>query len=132
MSLTDSIKPGLVGTAQVEVSEQNTAVTYGSGGINVYATPAMIGLMEKAALSSVEPLLPEGYSTVGIKVNVEHVAATPIGGKVRAHTELVEIDGLRLVFDVQAHDDRRLVGQGVHERFIVQSDQFLQRAIKRQ
>ncbi|NLB18959.1 MAG: thioesterase, partial [Syntrophomonadaceae bacterium] len=95
MSLTGNIKPGLVGTAQVEVSEQNTAITYGSGGINVYATPAMIGLMEKAALSSVEPLLPEGYSTVGIKVNVEHVAATPIGGKVRAHTELLEIDGLR-------------------------------------
>ncbi|KAF1085811.1 Fluoroacetyl-CoA thioesterase [Sporotomaculum syntrophicum] len=130
MFLTDNIKPGLVGIAQVEVNEQNTAIAYGSGGIKVYATPAMIGLMEKAALSSVDPLLPEGYSTVGIKVNVEHVAATPIGGNVRAHSKLMEIDGRRLVFDVQAYDDIRLVGQGIHERFIVQSDQFLQRVTK--
>lgn len=130
MSLTGNIKLGLVGTAQVEVNEQNTAIACGSGGINVYATPAMIGLMEKAALSSVEPLLPEGYSTVGTKVNVEHVAATPIGGNVRAHAKLLEIDGRRLVFDVRAHDDIRLVGQGVHERFIVHSEQFLQRVTK--
>jgi len=127
MSINDNIRPGLTGLAQVEVNNQNTAIAYGSGGIDVYATPAMIGLMEKAALCSVEPLLPEGLSTVGIKVNVEHLAATPIGGKVRAESKLLEIDGRRLVFDVQAHDEMRLVGRGTHERFIVEIDKFLQR-----
>jgi len=127
MSLTDGIMPGLIGTAQVEVNETNTAIAYGSGGISVFATPAMIGLMEKAALSSVDPLLPEGYTTVGIKVDVEHVAATPVGGNVRAQSKLLQIDGRRLVFDVQAHDDMRMVGRGTHERFIIQADKFLQR-----
>ncbi len=127
MSLTDNIITGLIGTAQTEVSDKNTAIAYGSGGISVFATPAMIGLMEKAALSSVDPMLPEGYTTVGIKVDVEHMAATPVGGYVRAQSRLLEIDGRRLVFDVQAHDDKRLVGRGTHERFIVQADKFLQR-----
>lgn len=127
MSITDRIMPGLNGSAQAEVNGQNTAVAFGSGDINVFATPAMIGLMEKAALSSVDPLLPEGYTTVGIKVNVEHVAATPVGGLVRAQSKLLEIDGRRLVFEVQALDDTRLVGRGIHERFIVRADKFLQR-----
>jgi len=127
MSINDNISPGLIGSAQVEVNNQNTAIAYGSGGIDVYATPAMIGLMEKAALSSVDPLLPEGLSTVGIKVNIEHVAATPIGGHVRAESKLLEIDGRRLVFYVQVHDEMRLVGRGTHERFIVEIDKFLQR-----
>ncbi len=127
MSLADNIVTGLTGTAQVGVDDKNTAIAYGSGGISVFATPAMIGLMEKAALSSVDHLLPEGYTTVGIKVDVEHVAATPVGSYVQAQSRLLNIDGRRLIFDVQAHDDMRMVGRGTHERFIVQADAFLQR-----
>lgn len=127
MSLTGQISPGLTGTAQAEVNEGNTAIAYGSGDINVFATPAMIGLMEKAALSSVDPLLPRGYTTVGIKVEVEHIAATPVGGHVRAQSRLLEVDGRRLLFEVEAYDERELVGRGTHQRFIVQADSFLQR-----
>ena len=125
MSLTARIETGLRGAAREEVSEKNTAIAYGSGSINVFATPAMIGLMEKAALSSVDPLLPEGHSTVGIKVEVEHVAATPIGGLVEAKSELLEIDGRRLIFKVEAFDGKGLVGRGSHERFIVATEKFL-------
>lgn len=127
MSITAKLTVGLRGTAREEVTASNTAIAYGSGNINVFATPAMVGLMEKAALSSVDPLLPEGYTTVGTRVNVEHVAATPVGGWVEARSELAEIDGRRLVFNVEAYDDRELVGRGTHERFIVVTEKFLQR-----
>lgn len=131
MSLTAKIDVGLHGTAREDVNDKNTAIAYGSGSINVFATPAMIGLMEKAALSSVDPLLPEGHSTVGIKVDVEHVAATPVGGFVEARSELLEIDGRRLVFKVEAFDGKDLVGRGRHERFIVATDKFLAKVKER-
>ncbi|SFR04539.1 thioesterase family protein [Desulfoscipio geothermicus] len=127
MPFNASITVGLRGSARQEVNETNTALAYGSGSINVFATPAMIGLMEKAALSSVDRLLPEGYTTVGIKVDVQHLAATPLGGVVEARSELREIDGRRLVFAVEAYDDRELVGKGTHERFIVPTEKFLQK-----
>ncbi|WP_243276818.1 thioesterase family protein [Desulfallas sp. Bu1-1] len=127
MSLTAKLMVGLRGIAREEVTASNTAVAYGSGNINVFATPAMVGLMEKAALGSVDPLLPEGYTTVGIRVDVEHIAATPVGGRVETRSELTEIDGRRLVFKVEAYDDRELVGRGTHERFIVATEKFLQK-----
>lgn len=131
MLLTDNLKVGLRGSARVKVDDNNTAMAYGSGSVSVFATPAMIGLMEKAALSSVDPLLPEGYTTVGIRVDVQHTAATPVGGSVEARSELREIDGRRLVFDVEAHDDREPVGKGSHERFIVPAEKFLQRVAEK-
>lgn len=131
MSLIAKIETGLRGSAREEVSEKNTAIAYGSGSINVFATPAMIGLMENAALSSVDPLLPEGHSTVGIKVDVEHVAATPVGGFVEARSELLEIDGRRLIFKVEAFDGKDLVGRGRHERFIVTTERFLSKVKER-
>jgi predicted thioesterase len=127
MPLNASISVGLRGSARQEVNETNTALAYGSGGINVFATPAMIGLMEKAALSSVEPLLPEGYTTVGTKVDVQHLAATPLGGVVEARSELREVNGRRLVFTVEARDEQELVGKGTHERFIISTEKFLQK-----
>jgi len=127
MPLNASISVGLRGSARQKVNETNTALAYGSGGINVFATPAMIGLMEKAALSSVEPLLPEGYTTVGTKVDVQHLAATPLGGVVEARSELREVDGRRLVFTVEARDEQELVGKGTHERFIIPTEKFLQK-----
>ncbi len=125
MSLTANLKPGIKGSASAKVDVNNTAVAYGSGSINVFATPAMIGLMEKAALSSVDGLLPEGYTTVGIRIDVEHIAATPVGCTVEASSELLEIEGRKLVFSVEARDDREQVGRGKHERFIVPTEKFL-------
>ena len=131
MSLTTKFEIGLRGVAREKVSEKNTAIAYGSGSISVFATPAMIGLMEKAALSSVDPLLPEGHSTVGIKVDVEHLAATPTGGFVEARSELLEIDGRRLIFKVEAFDSKDMVGRGRHERFIVATEKFLKKVQER-
>lgn len=126
--MSAKLQPGVTGQATVEVTDSNTAVAYGSGGVKVFATPAMIGLMENAALKSVDPLLDAGFTTVGTKVDVLHTAATPVGMTVTAKTELLEVDGKRLVFKVEAYDDKELVGKGTHERFIVPEEKFLARA----
>lgn len=122
-----SLKPGM--TAQVEkiVTEDDTAVKFGSGGVKVFATPMMIALMENAALSSVDPHLPEGYATVGLSLNVKHIAATPVGMKVHAKAELTGIEGKRLTFKVEAFDEREKIGEGAHERYIIELSRFLER-----
>ncbi|PKM81408.1 MAG: thioesterase [Firmicutes bacterium HGW-Firmicutes-14] len=122
-----SVKIGIKGEAKTAVNDKNTAIAHGSGGVPVFATPAMIALMENAALSSVEPYLPEGHTTVGIKISSSHVAATPVGMEVTARSELVEIDGKRLVFRVEAYDDADKIGEGTHERFIINSEKFMKR-----
>jgi len=122
------LKPGITGKAVVAVSDSNTAVAYGSGAVPVFATPAMIGLMEKAALSSVDPLLDSGMTTVGVRVDVRHLAATPVGMVVEAVSELVEIDGKKLKFRVEARDRVELVGSGTHERYIITEQNFMARA----
>lgn len=121
------IAPGLVGEKQVLVTEQYTARHLGSGGVNVLATPAMIMLMEQAALSAVDPLLPADQRTVGTRVDVQHLAATPLGMTVRVRAELLQVEGRRLQFRVEAHDEREKVGEGLHERVIVSLDRFQQR-----
>lgn len=118
---------GIEGLAQTVVSELNTAIAHGSGSVSVFATPALVGLMEKAALSSVEPLLEQGTTTVGTRVDVKHLAATPVGMTVVAASRLVEVDGKRLVFEVEARDSVDLVGTGIHERFIVKAESFIHR-----
>ncbi|HPU35280.1 MAG TPA: thioesterase family protein [Bacillota bacterium] len=118
---------GIEGLAQTVVSESNTAISHGSGSVSVFATPALVALMEKAALSSVEPLLEEGTTTVGTRVDIKHLAATPVGMTVVATSRLVEIDGKRLVFEVEARDNVDLVGKGIHERFIVKTESFMRR-----
>lgn len=127
--MSSRLKPGIKGDASAEVTDRNTAVAYGSGGVRVFATPAMIGLMEKAALSSVDPLLEEGQTTVGMKVDVEHLAATPIGMTVTARSELLDVEGRKLTFKVDAHDGVDLVGSGTHMRFIVPKEKFMARAL---
>lgn len=122
-----NLKPGIRGEASVAVDRSNTAQAYGSGAVAVFATPAMVGLMEKAALSSVDPLLESGQTTVGTRVEVQHLAATPVGMKVVAVSELLEVDGRRLVFRVEARDEIEVVGRGTHERFIVPEKKFLER-----
>ncbi len=125
--MRDELKAGLEGEARVTVNDNNTAIAHGSGSVPVFATPAMIGLMEKAALSSVEPLLGSEHTTVGTKVEIKHLAATPPGMTVVAASRLVEVEGNRLVFEVEARDDVELIGSGRHERFIVQKEKFLKR-----
>jgi len=121
------LKPGSEGEAQEQVTQENTAKKYGSGSIEVYATPAMVGLMENAAVKAVDPQLPEGYATVGIHLDVKHLKATPVGMKVTAKAVLKEIDGKKLFFTVQAFDEKELVGEGTHTRYIIEVDKFLEK-----
>lgn len=116
---------GIKGRVETVVNENNTAKFVGSGSLDVFATPNMIGLMEQAAQASVAPFLEEGQGTVGTKIEISHDAATPLGMKVWAESELVEIDRRRLVFDVKAFDECGLIGQGRHERFIISNEKFL-------
>jgi predicted thioesterase len=122
---------GLRGEATVTVSAGNTAKEVGSGSVPVFATPMLVALMESAAIKALQGRLPEGQTTVGTKVEISHTAATPVGMTVTAQAELVEADGRRLVFDVMAQDEAGLVGEGRHERFIVETEKFLSRAEKR-
>jgi predicted thioesterase len=121
------LTPGLRGEATTVVSKENTAIAVGSGGIDVFATPAMIALMETAAHDAVAPHLAEGDVSVGTLVHVRHLAATPIGQRVRAAAELVEVDGRRLLFAVEAYDENRKIGEGQHERTVVNLGRFLSR-----
>jgi fluoroacetyl-CoA thioesterase len=121
------LKPGLRGTSTLVVAEEHTAARFGAGGVHVFGTPMMIGLMENAAFSAIQPLLPEGQSSVGTRVNVTHLAATPIGMQVTATAELIEVEGRRLLFRVEARDEQELIGEGQHERFIITLDRFLSR-----
>lgn len=122
-----ALEVGMRGETELVVGEKETAAAFGAGGVRVLGTPVMIGLMENAAWTLVQPHLNEGETTVGILVNVRHLAATPVGGHVVATAELVEIDGRRLVFHVTARDDKQLIGEGTHERARVLLDRFLAR-----
>ncbi len=114
-------------TVKETVTENNTAISVGSGSLKVYATPAMLALMEKAACEAVASILNEGETTVGTLLNVAHTAATPVGMEVSATAELIERDGRKLVFNVTANDESGEIGKGAHERFIVLSERFTEK-----
>lgn len=122
------LEAGIKGTKEIMVTNENTAKTMGSGTLDVFATPAMIALMENTAYESVASELEEGSGTVGTALNVKHVAATPVGMKVTCETELVKVDGRALTFSVKAFDEKGLIGEGEHERFIVFNDKFQAKA----
>ena len=122
------VQNGIKGYQEDFVTEDKLAKNVGSGLVRVYATPQMIALIEKTAALSVEPYLEDGQSTVGTLVNVTHCAATPAGMKVHAETELVEVDRRKLTFKVSAYDERGLIGEGVHERFIIDIAKFQAKA----
>lgn len=111
------------------VSRENIAVTLGSGTLEVFATPIMIALMEKAAMESVQPCLEPGQGTVGVKLEVSHTAATPMGVEVRAESELVTVEGRRLTFKVAAYAAGELIGEGIHQRCIIQNDRFMAKTL---
>lgn len=106
------------------VTSEKTALSVGSGSLNVYATPAMLAMIERAACEAVSALLGEGETTVGTLLNVEHLAATPVGMTVSATAELVSREGRKFVFSVSASDECGLIGKGMHERFLVFSEKF--------
>lgn len=127
----DRIATGATGAKQLVVAVEHTAARWGSGSLYVLSTPHMVALMEGAAVNAVDPLLPEGYCTVGTRLEVRHMAATPMGQDVTARAELLEIDGRRLVFRVEATDGAGVIGEGMHERFIIEVERFLARASAR-
>lgn len=119
---------GIKGREEVLVTEANSAKTMGSGTLDVFATPSMAALMEQTAWKSVAPHLEEGNGTVGTVLTITHDAPTPLGMKVWCESELVEIDGRRLVFHVEAYDEKGKIGGGRHERFIVNNEKFQAKA----
>ncbi len=117
-------EPGIKGRQEEVVTAELTAGHIGSGTVRVLATPMMVALMERTSRLSVKPYLEEGQETVGTRVNVSHVAATPVGMKVWCESVLEEVDRRRLVFRVRVYDECGLVGEGEHERFIIDEKKF--------
>ncbi len=116
---------GLCHSETLVVEHKDTAAVYGSGSLEVFATPAMIALMEKTCLESVNAQIGEGNTTVGIAVNIKHLKASPVGALIRCDAKLVEVDRKRLVFEVQCFEGENLIGEGIHERFVVDSEKFM-------
>lgn len=119
---------GIRGSGEAVVTEALTAKAMGSGELPVYATPAMVTLVEETAWKSVAPALEPGQGTVGTKLDLAHLAATPLGRKVRCETELIGIDRRRLTFSAAVYDETGKIGEGTHERFIVDNERFLAKA----
>jgi fluoroacetyl-CoA thioesterase len=127
----DAIQPGLRGETTLLVAEEDTARHLGSGGVRVLATPQMILMMERAGVAAVDALLPAGYVTVGAHLDVRHLAPTPVGFEVRAVAELVAVEGRRLTFRVTVHDGAEVVGEGYHERYVVDLERFGRRVAEK-
>ncbi len=123
---------GIKGAAETVVVYENTAAAVGSGALEVFSTPSMIALMEKASRELVQPYLEEGQSTVGTRLEVSHVAASPIGAHIRAESTLVEIDRRMLTFEVKAYADGELIGEGRHQRCIIYAERFMEKALAKQ
>jgi predicted thioesterase len=121
------LKPGLVGESTETVTDKLTAESHGSGLVPAFATPAMVALMENASVAAIRQYLGAGQTSVGIEVNVKHLAATPVGMRVRARSEVTAIDGRRVSFKVEAWDDKEKIGEGTHTRAIVDDARFKQR-----
>ena len=121
------LAPGLVGKVDLIVGDEHTAPSIGSGKVRVLATPVMINLIEAAALAAIEHLLPAGYQSLGTHLDVRHLAATPVGMKVRATAEVTKVDGRTVTFKVSAADEKEPIGDGVHERVVVNVEKFDQR-----
>lgn len=120
---------GATGHAAAVVSSENTAVTVGSGALPVYATPAMAALIEKAAVQAIQNYLPLGMTSVGTALSIRHIAATPIGHNVQAEAVLTAVNGRKLEFRVTAFDEKEKIGEGTHERFLVNAETFMERMI---
>jgi predicted thioesterase len=123
----DPIQPGVSGSAQLVVGEEHTAPRVGSGKVHVLATPVMINLIEAAALAAIEHLLPPGHQSLGTRLDVRHIAATPVGMKIFASATVESVSGRTVTFRVEARDEKELIGDGLHERVVVNVAKFDQR-----
>lgn len=123
----DTLAPGLVGRIAWEATDRHSAETWGSGAMPVFATPSLVGLMETAAMEALRGRLPESETTVGTRIDVEHLAATRLGDTVRAEARLVSVEGRRLLFEIDAYDSARQIGRGRHERMVVSRSRFLEK-----
>ena len=131
MALILDLPAGLKGSAELVVGEQHTAPRVGSGRIRVLATPVMINLIEAAALAAIEQSLPEEHQSLGTRLDISHVAATPVGMRVRASAEVVRVEGRTVHLKVAAYDERELIGEGTHERVVVNVARFDERVQKK-
>ena len=123
-----NLKIGIRAEISLTVTESDTAAKWGSGLVPVFGTPALVGLMEAAAVKALEEHLPDGQTTVGGHIDVRHLAATPVGMQVRARAELTSIDGRRLTFQIEAWDEVEKIGEALHERFVIDKEKFIARA----
>jgi len=124
--MSNKLEPGLSAEVELTVSATETAAHLGSGSLAVFATPALVALMENAAVRALEGHLPPGHTTVGGQIEVRHLAATPLGTRVRAQAELVEVQGRKLSFRIQAQDEIELIGEARHVRFLVEEEKFIE------
>ncbi|MBR3884273.1 MAG: thioesterase family protein [Bacteroidaceae bacterium] len=119
------LKEGLTYKSTTTVSNENSALTMGSGNLPVFATPAMVALMENATMLAVADALPEGFTTVGSEMNVRHIKPSPVGAQITAVALLTAVEGRKLTFDVSAYDGEEQIGKGVHVRFMVDIERFM-------
>lgn len=131
MNVTEGVKAGLVREERGVSDEAHSARAVGSGLLPVLATPAMTALMEQAAANAIEEYLPEGWTSVGVSLNVEHTSATPLGMKFRAEAEVTAVEGRKVLFAVRAYDEAGEIGRGTHARFAVEAEPFLDKAAKK-
>lgn len=124
------IKINSKGTAEMTVTKENTALSVGSGSLEVFATPMMTALMEKAACIAIAEFLEGDETTVGTMLNITHDRATPIGAAIKATAEIIEVNGREIVFSVSAEDENGIIGKGMHKRFIVYKEKFLSKIKK--
>jgi fluoroacetyl-CoA thioesterase len=124
MSSTEKIRPGLKGVSELVVAEEHTAPRVGSGRVHVLATPVMINVIEAAALQAIEHLLPPGYQSLGTRLDIRHFAATPVGMRVRAEVEVESVEGRAVTFRVSVADEKEPIGDGAHERMVVNVARF--------
>lgn len=121
----DTIPVGLIGEMEMMVTEEDTAERWGSGLVPVLGTPRLVAILENAAVKALNGHLPPGQTSVGGRMDIRHLAPTPVGMDVRAQAELVEVSGRRLVFQVEAWDEVEKIGDGTHERFAVDEERFI-------
>jgi fluoroacetyl-CoA thioesterase len=128
MEIAKLVHTGMSREASFQVGEENTAIHVGSGHSKVLATPWMIAFMERTSHQLLAEVLPQGFSSVGVLVSVRHLAPTPVGSTIRVQTQVREIDGARVTFEVEAWDHVEKIGEGTHQRYVINEERFLQRA----
>ena len=127
--MSDLIKAGLTKTIKLVVTEDTTAEKVGSGSLPVFSTPSMLAAMEKASLQAVEDYLDYGETTVGIMANIKHLAATKIGDVVEVKSEVINVEGKKISFNIKAFSSDKLIGEGIHDRFVVNSEKFMKKLL---